>query len=83
MVVIGALEDESGKMFGFDVRVSDQGGAPSARSAIANVFVSGFRSGVLFRRCGLLLCSFDFVIVQAIPKINLELFSRVYATGID
>lgn len=70
MVVIGALEDESGKMFGFDVRVSDQGGAPSARSAIANVFVSGFRTGLLFRRCEPFLCSFDFVVVvtvQAIP----------------
>ncbi|XP_037801284.1 cadherin-89D-like [Penaeus monodon] len=45
VVVIGSLEDESGKMFGFDVRVSDQGGAPSARSAIANVFVHVLGAG--------------------------------------
>ncbi|XP_042858064.1 cadherin-89D-like [Penaeus japonicus] len=45
VVVIGSLEDESGKMFGFDVRVSDLRGAPSARSAIANVFVHVLGAG--------------------------------------
>nr|XP_053655988.1 cadherin-89D-like isoform X2 [Cherax quadricarinatus] len=39
VVVVGSLENEAGKMFGFDVRATDQHGAPTGRTAIANVFV--------------------------------------------
>ncbi|XP_068218882.1 cadherin-89D [Palaemon carinicauda] len=39
MVVVGSLNDEAGRMFGFDVRATDQRGAPTGRTAIANVFV--------------------------------------------
>ncbi|KAK7066000.1 hypothetical protein SK128_019625 [Halocaridina rubra] len=39
VVVVGSLTEETGRMFGFDVRVSDQKGAPTGRTAITNVFV--------------------------------------------
>lgn len=36
---MGSLEEDEGRMFGFDVRATDQQGAPTGHSAIANVFV--------------------------------------------
>ncbi|XP_045608618.2 cadherin-89D [Procambarus clarkii] len=39
VVVVGSLDNDSGKMFGFDVRATDKVGAPTGRTAIANVFV--------------------------------------------
>ncbi|XP_064090061.1 cadherin-89D-like isoform X2 [Macrobrachium nipponense] len=39
MVVVGTLTEEAGRMFGFDVKATDQRGAPTGRTAIANVFV--------------------------------------------
>ncbi|XP_042230761.1 cadherin-89D-like [Homarus americanus] len=45
VVVIGSLENEAGQMFGFDVRATDQQGAPTGRTAIANVFVHVLGAG--------------------------------------
>ncbi|XP_071543668.1 cadherin-89D [Panulirus ornatus] len=45
VVVMGTLEDVAGRMFGFDVRATDQQGAPNGRTAITNVFVHVLGAG--------------------------------------
>ncbi|CAL4104997.1 unnamed protein product, partial [Meganyctiphanes norvegica] len=45
VVVVSPLQDDAGRMFGFDVRATDTAGAPQGKSSIVNVFVNVLTAG--------------------------------------